>query len=131
MKQLTSSLAALTLCSTLLLAQQARTATLKGTVVDTANQPIPKVQITIASATGSSKVESDENGKFQIDLPPGEYELRSDKLPGFAATKRKVSVSTNRVVEVRIVPAVSEEGVLCILRITASTRPKHRSKHGR
>jgi hypothetical protein len=28
--------------------------------------------------------------KFQVDLPPGEYELRSDKLPGFAATKRRV-----------------------------------------
>ena len=128
MKRLIAAALVSILCSTLVLSQQPGTAHLKGTVVDIADQAIPKVQITIKNATSSFKVESDENGKFQIDLPPGKYEIRSDKLPGFAATKRKVSVGTNKTAEVKIVPAVSDEGVLCILTITDSAPPKRRSE---
>jgi hypothetical protein len=90
--------------------------------------PIPKIQITVQNSTVSFNAVSDENGKFQIDLPPGKYEMRSDKLPGFAATTRDISVATNKVAEVTIVPAVSEEGVLCILRITADAKPTRRSR---
>src|ERR1043165_5965013 len=116
MKRLFSSVLSLALCSILVMAQQTGTARLKGTVIDNAGGAIPKVQITIENAANSFKVMSDESGKFQIDLPPGKYEMRSDKLPGFAATRREISVATNKVAEVTIVPAVSEEGVICILR---------------
>lgn len=128
MKQLIASILAVTICSTLVFAQQPSTARLKGTVVDNGGTPIAKVSITIENATSSFKVESDETGKFQIDLPPGKYEIRSDKLPGFATTKRTVSVGINKVAEVKIVPAVSDEGVLCILVITSSPSPKRRQK---
>ena len=74
---------------------------------------------------------SDDDGKFQIDLPPGEYEVRSDKLPSFAATKRDLSVVINQTVEVTIVPAVSSEGVLCSLLVTSgpTKKPKRCKRH--
>ena len=129
MKRLISSAICLALCSLFVLAQQPATARLQGTVEDIAGGAIPKVQVTIHNATNSFNVISDENGKFQIDLPPGTYEIRSDKLPGFAATQREVSVATNKVAEVTIVPAVSDEGVLCILRVTAAAAtPKRRPR---
>jgi Carboxypeptidase regulatory-like domain/Surface antigen variable number repeat len=120
MKRLLSCLISLALCAGVVVCQQAATARLNGKIVDNAGGAIAKAQITIENATNSFKVVSDENGRFQIDLPPGTYEMRSDKLPGFAATKRKVSVATGKVAEVTIVPAVSDEGVLCILTITTA-----------
>ena len=130
MKRLISSLIGLTLCSCLLLAQQP-TARLKGTVLDTAGMPIPKVQITVQNSTASFKVVSDDDGKFQIDLPPGAYEVRSDKLPGFAATNRNLSVATNQAAEITIVPAVSSEDVLCSLLVTSgpTKKPRRRKRH--
>jgi uncharacterized membrane protein len=130
MKRPISSFIALTLCSCLVLAQQS-TARFKGTVLDTAGMPIPNIQITVQNSTASFKAVSDDDGNFQIDLPPGEYELRSDKLPGFAATKRNVSVANNQTAEVTIVPAVSTEGVLCILQVTSgpTKKPKKRKRH--
>ena len=130
MKRLIASVVTFTLCSFPVFGQQT-TARIKGTVLDTAGMPIPKIQITVQNSTVSFNTVSDEDGKFQIDLPPGTYELRSDKLPGFAATKRNLSVGTNQTAEVTIVPAVSEEGVLCILRVTSgpTKKPKRRQRH--
>jgi len=128
MKLPISSFITLALCSCLVLAQQP-TARLKGTVLDTAGMPIPKIQITIQNSTASFKAVSDDDGKFQVDLPPGAYELRSDKLPGFAATNRNVSVATNQRAEVTIVPAVSLDGAICILTVTGNaTTKRHRRK---
>ena len=130
MKRLISSLTILTLCAGLILAQQP-TARLKGTVLDTAGMPIPKIQITVQNSTASFKALSDDDGKFQIDLPPGKYELQSYKLPGFAATNRNVNVATNQTAEVTIVPGVSLEGAICILTVTgnATTKRRRRKRH--
>lgn len=130
MKRLFSSLIILILCLGLVLAHK-KTARLNGTVLDTAGMPIPRVQITIQNSTASFKAVSDENGKFQIDLPPGSYEVRSDKLPGFAGTKRNLTVATNQSVEVTIVPAVSSEGVLCSLLVTSGPARKPKRKRHR
>jgi hypothetical protein len=126
MKRLASLLIALALWGPAL-AQQP-TARLNGTVVDTAGAAIPKVEITVQNSTASFKAVSDENGTFQLDVPPGTYEVRSDKLPGFAATKQDVTVATKKTADITIVPAISEEGVLCILRVTAEPvkKPKRR-----
>ena len=130
MKRLISSFITLTLCSCLVLAQQP-TARLKGTVLDTAGMPIPKIQITVHNSTASFKAVSDDDGKFQFDLPPGKYEVQAAKLPGFAATNRYVSVATNQTAEVTIVPAVSVDGAICILKITgnATTKRRRRQRH--
>ena len=134
MKRLISSLISVALCSALVPAQQATaTARLQGTVLDIAQVPIAKVRITIESPTASFTVTSDVEGKFQIDLPPGGYEVRSDKLPGFAATSRNLTVGANQTAEITIVPAVSSEGVLCILYVTSgpTKKPKKRKRQHR
>jgi len=130
MKTLVSLLVALALSLGAVLAQQA-TAQLKGTVVDTAGAAIQKVEITVQNSTASFKAVSDENGKFELDVPPGTYEVRSDKLPGFAATKQEVAVVTRKTADITIVPAVSDEGVLCILRVTAEPVKKAKRRRHR
>lgn len=105
---------------------------LQGRVVDIAGMPIPKVQITIHSSTDSFKAISDEDGYFEIQVPVGSYEVSSEKLPGFAATKRAgVRVELRRPVDLNIVPAVSTEGVLCSLYVTGvpAKKQKKRKRH--
>lgn len=105
---------------------------LKGRVVDIARMPIPKVQITIQNSTNSSKAISDEDGYFEVQVPVGSYEVSSEKLPGFAATRQSgVRVESGKLLEVRIVPAVSSEGVLCSLYVTDAPprKQKKRKRH--
>jgi Carboxypeptidase regulatory-like domain len=130
MKRLLSLSTILVLFSLPVLSVQTRDAgKLKGRVVDIAGMPIPKVQITIQSSTDSFKAISDEDGYFEIQVPFGSYEVSSEKLPGFAATKRAgVRVEPGRPVEVKIVPAVSTEGVLCSLYVTGAPAKKQKKR---
>ena len=60
------------------------------------------------------------------------YEVSSEKLPGFAATKQTgVRVERSKAVETNIVPDVSSEGVLCLLYVTAASakRQKNRKRY--
>jgi hypothetical protein len=99
--------------------QTQNTGRLKGRVVDIAGVPIPKVQIIIQSPTDSFKVISNEDGYYEIQVPAGSYQVSSEKLPGFATTRRAgVRVEPGKIVEVNVVPAVSSEGVLCSLYVT-------------
>ena len=131
MKRLLISVISLALCSSLAVSQQTGLARLNGTVLDIADAPIPRVQIYIENATNTFKVVSDEDGKFTIDLPAGKYEIRSDKMPGFAATTQKLSVETGKTAYMKIVPGISEEGVLCILIVTSgpTTKRQKRKRH--
>ena len=106
-------------CATALSIQTQSAGTLKGRVIDIAGMPIPKVRITVKSSTDTFNVTSNEDGYYEIDLPAGSYQIGSDKLPGFATTRRGgVRVEPSKIVEVNIVPAVSFEGALCILNVT-------------
>jgi hypothetical protein len=117
------------LCCLLVLGQQpSNNARINGVVLDIAGAAIPEVQITIQNPTASYEVVSDSGGKFQVDLLPGVYEVRSDKLPGFAATNRRLEIGTNKTVEVTIVPQVSLEGAICILEVTAGPPENSQSK---
>ncbi|MCM3869227.1 MAG: carboxypeptidase-like regulatory domain-containing protein [Pyrinomonadaceae bacterium] len=119
------------LCATALSIQTQSAGTLKGRVIDIAGMPIPKVRITVKSSTETFNVISNEDGCYEIDLPAGSYEIGSDKLPGFATTRREgVRVEPGKIVEVNIVPAVSFDGALCVLTITDAPfeRPKKRKK---
>ena len=113
-KQYLVSLICLALCSLFVLAQTPTTARLNGNVVDVLGAAIPKVQITISNSAASYNVVSDENGKFSINLPAGTYQLRSDKLPGFAATERNLVIETGKPTDVTIVPAVSVDNPLIV-----------------
>jgi hypothetical protein len=130
-KQPISSLICLVLCSLLVTGQTPATARLTGTVVEAMGAEISKVQITISNSTASFTVVSDEAGKFTIDLPVGTYRLRSDKLPGFAATNRNLVIATGKTAEVMIVPATSLEGAICILLVTGTVTKRHRRKRHR
>ena len=102
---------------------------IKGRAVDPAGMPIPNVRITIQSSSDSFKAVSDENGYFEIQVPTGSYEVGSEKLPGFAATKRNgVRVEASKIVEIDIAPVVSTEGILCSLYITAAPTKKQRKR---
>ncbi len=131
MKRPVLSFVALTLCLGLALAQQP-TARLNGAVVDTAGMPIPKVQITVRNSTASFNAVSDENGKFKLDVPPGMYEVHSDKLPGFATTNRNLTIAPGKVAEITIVPAISMDDAICILIVTSGPIAKrHKRKRHR
>ena len=127
MKRLISSLVVFSLWSGIALAQQP-TARVNGTVVDNAGAAISKVQITIQNSTVSFSAVSTEDGKFQLDVPPGTYEVRSDKLPGFAATKRNITVATDKTAEITIVPAVSVDDPHLVTAGPVTKRPK-RKRH--
>ena len=112
--------------------QTEKTGRLKGRVVDVAEMPIPKVQITIRSQAYSFEVSSNEDGYFEIEVPAGTYQISSEKLPGFAATRRDgVRVKAGEIVEVKIVPAVSSEGVLCSLLVTDAPIRKQKRRKSR
>src|SRR5215211_6264851 len=112
--------------------QPEKTGRLKGRVVDVAEMPIPKVQITIQSPAYSFEVSSNEDGYFEIEVPAGTYQISSEKLPGFAATRRDgVRVEAGEIVEVKIVPAVSSEGVLCSLLVTDAPIEKQKRRKSR
>jgi len=105
---------------------------LKGRVVDVAGMPIPQVQVIIQSPADSFEVSSNEDGYFEIEAPAGTYQIRSEKLPGFAATRREgVQVKAGEIVEVTIVPAVSSEGVLCSLPVTDAAIKKLKGRKSR
>jgi hypothetical protein len=130
-KRSISLLICLTLCWLLAVGQTPTTARLNGTVVDPMGAATPKVKITISNSNASFNAVSDEDGKFKIDLPVGSYQIRSDKLPGFAATNRNVAIETGKTAEISIVPAISFEDAICILRVTGSvtTRRHRRRRH--
>lgn len=112
--------------------QAEKTGRLKGRVVDVAEMPIPKVQITIQSSVDSFNLTSNEDGYFEIEVPAGSYQISSEKLPGFAATKRDgVRVEAGKIVEVKIVPSVSNEGVLCSLHVTDTAIKKQKRRKNR
>jgi len=133
MKKLSSLLTMLMLFSvSVWSAQTQNTGKLKGRVVDVAGMPIPKVQIIIQSSTDSFQVISNEGGFYEIEVPAGSYQISSEKLPGFAATKRAgVRVEPSKTVEVNIVPAVSSEGVLCSLYVTDAPIKKQKRRKRR
>jgi Carboxypeptidase regulatory-like domain len=128
MKRLFSSLVVFAFCSGATLAQQP-TGRLNGTVVDSLGAAISKVQITVTNSTASFSAASDENGKFHLDAPPGTYEIRSDKLPGFAATKRNITVAKNKTTKITIVPAVSLDDPHLVPGGPATKRPKRKRHH--
>lgn len=112
--------------------QTQNTGTLTGRVVDIVGASISKIQITIQSSAYSFKVTSNEDGYYEIEVPVGSYQISSEKLPGFAATRRAgVQVEPGKIVEVHIVPAISSEGILCSLYVTDAPIKKQRRRKRR
>ncbi len=90
------------------------TGAIKGTTVDEGDLPIPGVLLTIRSESligGAQQRYSDENGRFAFfELPPGKYELVSEKA-GFAKViKPNLQVNIGSTVRVRIAMPLVQAG---------------------
>jgi hypothetical protein len=68
---------------------QATTGTIRGTVVDAQDRPIPGVSVTVAGPQGAKTVVTDGDGKFSVPfLTPGSYTTRA-QLSGFKTVEQK------------------------------------------
>lgn len=88
------SMAAWCACAAAVLAQDTRTALVRGQVLDETSAPLPGAEITVAAQGRESHAFSDPAGKFLIKLQsPGEYTVRV-ALPGyFDLRDRRIQVS--------------------------------------
>jgi hypothetical protein len=85
------------------------TGTIRGTVVDPANLPLPGVTVTVASAAlqGTRSAVTTANGDFIIPfLPPGEYTVAIE-LEGFQTQKKTVGVAMADTQPLRIALAIA------------------------
>ena len=72
-------------------ASAAGAATLGGVIVDAAGQPLGFANVSVASAhTGAV---ADERGRFQLDLPPGRYEVVFSQI-GYLGVKRTLEAGS-------------------------------------
>jgi len=68
------------------LAQSSKRGTVKGVVTDAADRTMPKVQIVFANRGRKEQVISDDQGYYEVQLPPGTYTV-SAKQQGYRPPK--------------------------------------------
>src|ERR1051326_1735406 len=76
-------------------AQGVQTATLRGTILDDQQLPVPHARITATSPVlqGERSVISDEAGMYEVRaLPPGDYLVRAE-LEGFSTVSSRVTLA--------------------------------------
>lgn len=96
------------------------TGKLQGRIVDAMGAVIEKAPVTIRSSKGRHEIVTDQNGEFEIGLPPGIYEIRTEKMPGFLRSKYlKLRVRHGRERRVTIAVTHTLKGAWCVLRITS------------
>ena len=105
---------------------------IKGRITDASGGAIPNVQITVRSPIDSFRTTSNESGEYEIGVPAGIYEIATEKIPGFAATKRKkVRVQANEIVELNIKKKLILKDAICILIVTSEPITEERKKKQR
>lgn len=55
----------------------------RGVIVDANKGRVPKVNVLIENAENKWNLQSDEDGEFKVNLPPGEYKFTLDPPRGF------------------------------------------------
>ena len=94
---------------------------IKGKVVDVMGAAIAKATVTITSSSRRSQVVTNEDGEFEISLPAGTYEIRTEEMPGFPASKYgKVRVGHDKERRLSIKVMHSLKGAWCVLKVTAN-----------
>src|SRR4028118_285971 len=84
---------------------------LKGRVVDVLGAAIAKATVTIKNSEGAKQVVTNEDGEFEIQLPIGLYEIRTEEMPGFLPSKyAKVRMRRSR--DKRITVKVDRKSVV-------------------
>lgn len=108
------------LCLVALPAWGQESSTLKGRVVDVLGAAIAKATVTIKSSEEKNQVVTNEDGEFEIQLPVGMYEIRTEEMPGFLASKyAKVRTKRGKGKRVTIKVMHTLKDAECILRITS------------
>src|SRR5688572_11621279 len=82
-------------------AQGVQTGSIRGTVLDQQNLPVPGVTVTATSAAvqGPRTTITDAEGAFSLlALPPGQYDV-SYELTGFTTVKQQTTVALGREVD--------------------------------
>lgn len=96
------------------------TGKLQGRIVDVMGAAIAKAPVTVRNSKGRHEIVTDENGEFEIGLPPGIYEIRTEEMPGFLRSKYlKLRVKRGRERRVTIAVMHTLKGAWCVLRITS------------
>lgn len=94
---------------------------LKGKVVDVMGASIAKTTVTISGSSTRNQVVTNEAGEFEIQLPAGIYRIRTEDMPGFAASKyAKVRVGHGKDKRIIIKVMHTLKGAWCVLRVTAN-----------
>ena len=93
---------------------QAQNALVHGIIVDTLNQPLALVEVTIKTAIDSTFISgevTDENGQFTIvNLEPGDYILKASYL-SLASLSLDISLKTNEKLNIGTQMLTSSEGI--------------------
>jgi len=93
---------------------------LKGRVVDVLGAAIARASVTIKNSERRNTLVTDENGEFEIQLPVGIYEMRTEKMPAFLPSKyAKVRMKRGNDKRVTITVTHTLKDAECVLRITS------------
>jgi hypothetical protein len=92
---------------------------LKGRVVDVLGAAIAQATVTIKSSRGKYQAVTDDDGEFEIQLPIGIYEVRTEEMSGFLASKyAKVRMRRGKYKRVTIKLIHTFKDAECILKVT-------------
>jgi hypothetical protein len=64
------------------------TVRLKGRISDSSGGAIEKLQIIVENSSGRFEAITNDNGEYDLVLPPGTYKVSTKKIPGFAPYNR-------------------------------------------
>ena len=104
------------------------TGRLWGQVIDLRGDPVGSVHMIFSGESSSHRAVTDENGKYDVELPAGEYRV-SAVIAGFSEFYRaKISLPAATTKMLNIVPAFG--GVTCILDVTGRERDPDREGIG-
>ena len=98
---------------------------LKGRIADILNAAIANNKIMIENTTSKFEVDTDENGKFAIELPAGIYKVSSEEVPGFTPfrlNKLEIKSDQTRTLNVMMKPTLKD--ATCVVPIASSPLKK-------
>ena len=95
------------------------TGTLKGSVSDHADAAIIWAEVTVGNGKERRQIKVDENGRYKIKLPEGEYVISSQARAFFPSKETKVKVTAGAITELKMALDVNLDHAECILKVEA------------
>jgi hypothetical protein len=110
------------------------TGAIKGTTIDTEENPVPGVLLTVHSEAligGAQQRYSDAEGRFAFyELPPGTYELSAEKAGFSKKVMPNLSVDVNRTVSMTVVMELREAGAEIVVEAARPTIDTEQTSKG-